>query len=45
MKAFTYRNTKTGKLVQSDKPLKGTDLVLVTQVRNGQMKSGPIRRK
>lgn len=43
MKKFTYKNKKTGRTIQSDKPLSSKEFVLVTQVRNGQMKG--IREK
>ena len=45
MKAYTYKHKKTGRIVQSDTPLKSADLVLITRVRNMQMKGAKISRK
>ena len=45
MKRYTYKNRKTGKKVQSDKPLTNADLVLIAQVRDGQMKGKRITQK
>lgn len=45
MKRYTYKNTKTGKRVQSDKVLTGKDLVLVAVIRDGQMKGHNIHQK
>jgi hypothetical protein len=42
MKKYSYRNKKTGRLVHSDKLLHDSDLVLVRQVRDGQMKGHNI---
>lgn len=45
MKKYIYRNKKTGKKVYSDKPLQDKDLVLVTQIRDGRMKSNEVTQK
>lgn len=45
MKAYTYKHKKTGRIVQSDAPLSEKTYVLVTQVRNMQMKGAKISRK
>ena len=45
MKSFTYKNKKTGRTVVSDTPLSLKEYVLVTQVRNGRMKSREIIKK
>lgn len=45
MKAFTYKHKKTGRIVETDKPLASKQYVLVSQVRNGKMKSGEISKK
>lgn len=39
MKKYTYKNKTTGKTITSDKPLKDKNLVLVAQIRDGQIKS------
>lgn len=46
MKRYTYKHKKTGKVVVSDKPLRDTDLVLVSALRDGSMKgSRSVRTK
>jgi len=45
MKNYTYKNKKTGQKVYSDQPKKDRDLVLVCQVRNGQMNSNKTVKK
>jgi hypothetical protein len=45
MKAYTYKNKKTGRIVQSDTPLSSKEYVLVTRVQNMQMKGAKISRK
>ena len=48
MKTFTYKNRKTGRTMVLDKPMRASeakDYILVTQVRNGQMKAANISRK
>ena len=39
MKRYIYKNKKTGRKIESDKPLKDENLVLIMQVRDGQIKS------
>lgn len=45
MKKYTYKNKKTGERVDSDVPLKNKDLVLVTQIRDGKIKSSKVIKK
>lgn len=45
MKKYTYKNKKTGKRIESDMPLKDKNLVLIAQIRDGQMKNKDIRKK
>lgn len=45
MKKYTYKNKKTGKKIYSEKPLTDKDLVLVAQVRDGQMKNKEVNQK
>jgi len=39
MKKYIYKNKKTGTKIESDKILQDKNLVLVMQVRDGQIKS------
>lgn len=39
MKKYIYKNKKTGQRIESDKPLNDKNLVLIMQVRDGQIKS------
>lgn len=43
MKRFVYRDKKTGKRVFSDVRLSGKGFVLISEVRDGQMKGANIR--
>jgi len=45
MTNYTYKDKKTGKKVFSDRPIKDPKLVLVCQVRNGQMNSNKTVKK
>lgn len=45
MMKYTYKDKETGKKVYSDKPLKDKKLVLVTAIRDGQMKANKIQQK
>jgi hypothetical protein len=42
---YTYKNKKTGRTVTSDVLLKDRNLVLVSQVRDGKMKSFEVNQK
>ncbi|HEY1037152.1 MAG TPA: hypothetical protein VGE62_01060 [Candidatus Paceibacterota bacterium] len=44
-KKFIYRDKKTGKKIYSDVPITDPNLVLVKQVRDGQMKGNNIVQK
>lgn len=47
MKKFVYKNKLTGEKIYADKPMTGKlgDFVLVTEIRNGQMKSRNVVQK
>jgi hypothetical protein len=45
MQKYTYKNKKTGATVTSDTPIVAKDYVLVTQVRNGMIKSNKVNKK
>lgn len=45
MKKYIYKNKKTGKKIESDTPLLDKNLVLVSQIKDGKMKSAFIIKK
>lgn len=45
MKKYSYKDSRTGRTVQSNTPLEGKHLVLQTQVKNGMMDSGEVKTK
>ena len=45
MKKYVYKNKKTGIRIQTDKPLNDKNLVLVSQVKNGMIKSNKVYTK
>jgi hypothetical protein len=45
MKKYTYKHKKTGKRIESDKPLSNKDYVLVMAIRDVRMKANEIIKK
>ena len=39
MKKYTYRNKKTGKKIESDKPLISEDLIIIMRIKDGMIKN------
>jgi len=45
MNKYTYRNKKTGMKIYSGKPLKNSNLELVSEVRDGKIKTAKVIKK
>lgn len=45
MKRYLYKNKKTGERLSTDTPKKGTEWILIKQIKDGQMKAHQIRTK
>lgn len=45
MKKYTYKNKKTGQIIQSDERLNEKDFFLVKEIRNGMIKSNNVIQK
>ncbi|MFA5050959.1 MAG: hypothetical protein WC499_02490 [Patescibacteria group bacterium] len=39
MYKYTYKNKKTGKVIYANEPIKGDDLILISQIKDGMIKS------